>query len=431
MSRMQKQNVLSIALFLSCGVGAMAQTPAAPAPAKTVPGSSAEKSGQTPKTGSDAGADAVNTKAHAPYRLAGDDVIGVSVVNFPELSKPQIAVLADGMISVPVIPSFSVLGMTTSEVEKALTDKWSKFVINPSVSVSLVQKRKDSVLLYGYVIHPGATEYRPAMRLLEALGQAGGALVNGDLAHVTLTRKSGEKRVLDLSHPDKKQGTEVDIALQVDDVIYVPLRHDVVSVTGEVRTPGEVEFKDDMTVQEAITAAGGYTSETADLSKALLQHNGKDQPLDLEALYRRGDTQYDRKLAPGDRLFIPEIKDRTYVFGSVNRPGFYKYKPGDTILDALNYAGGNTPEGDMGKVRLLHVSADKKSAKMDTFNMTKFFNPDKQGNVDLKSNATLHAGDVLYVPARKKKFGMNDLWGALTGVNLVSGLGRIMQGRFY
>src|SRR5579871_826659 len=71
--------------------------------------------------------------APAPYVLAGDDVISVSVVNFPNLSQPQITIPPDGKLSVQLLEPFSVLGKTTGEVAQMLAEKWQKYVIKPSV----------------------------------------------------------------------------------------------------------------------------------------------------------------------------------------------------------------------------------------------------------------------------------------------------------
>jgi polysaccharide biosynthesis/export protein len=380
----------------------------------TLPTHADDKSGQT--------AAETSPTSPAPYVLAGDDVICINVVNFPNLSQPLVPIPPDGKLSVQLLESFSVLGKTTGEVAQMLTDKWQRYVIKPSVSVTLVQKRRDSVLVYGLVARPGTADFKPPMRLLEAIAQVGGPLTTADLIHVAITHKNGTKLTLDLSHPETRGGTANDVMLEVGDVVYIPERHTEVSVVGEVLRPGPVDYRDDLTVEDAVVAAGGIKDMTADLAGATLTHDGKETKLDLDALYRHADGRYNVKLAPGDRLLIPEVHNRTYVIGAVARPGFYNFKPGDTVLDALNNTGGATTEANLTKINLVHVAPDKKSAKVTDINLEKFL---KKG--DMKANVALTAGDVLFVPEKRKSTTSSDLWGALSGFNIVSGIVNLVR----
>src|SRR5262249_11271365 len=154
------------------------------------------------------------------------------------------------------------------------------------------------------------------------------------------TRKSGEKQTLNLSRPETRGGTDVDIQLQAGDVIYVPERRTQITVVGEVNKAGSFDYKDDMTVMDAIGLAGGVRPETADYNAATLIHDGKESKLDLDALLRKGDLAQNIRLVAGDRIMVPEFKNRTYTFGAVAKSGYYPFKEGDRVMDALNASGG-------------------------------------------------------------------------------------------
>ncbi|HZO90240.1 MAG TPA: SLBB domain-containing protein [Chthonomonadaceae bacterium] len=366
------------------------------------------------------GADPPAKTAPAPYVLAPEDGLSISVINVPSLSA-QVVVPPDGKISVPLLEPFSVLGMTIDEVKQTLTEKWRKYVVNPAVTVSLTQKRKDSILFYGFVARVGTLEFRPGVRLLAALAEVGGAQPQGDLSHVTLTRRSGEKRTLDLSHPETKGGTDADIPLEAGDVVYVPERRTQVTVLGEVSRPSSIDYKEEMTVLDALTAVGSL-KETADRAAATLTRNGKVLPLNLEALLTRGDMRANLKLQAGDTLLVPEIHNRMYVFGAVTRPGYYVFKPGDRILDALN-ASGPTREADLARVNILHMDREKNTTRVEQVNLEKFL---KKG--DLKYNLALGPGDVVFIPDKRRGFQLQDLFGLLTGINLIDGVARLFSG---
>src|SRR5689334_18335429 len=76
------------------------------------------------------------------YRLAAEDVIAINVINFTNLTLPSVVIPPDGRISVPLLDPLQVTGLTVDELRDLLIQKWRKYVINPSVTVSLSQKRR-------------------------------------------------------------------------------------------------------------------------------------------------------------------------------------------------------------------------------------------------------------------------------------------------
>lgn len=369
----------------------------------------------------------VEKTSPVPYLLAADDVIDISVINFSNLSS-RMVIPPDGMITVPLLEPIPVTGKTTTELAKLLTEKWRKYVVNPSVTVSLTQKRKQSVLFYGYVGRVGTLEYRPGLRIIEALAESGGAAVNGDLRKVTLTRQSGEKRVLDLHHPETKRGTEMDVELASGDVIYVPEYRTQITILGEVGAPGSIEYKENMTILDLLRAANNVKSETADLAAATLLRDGEEIKVDLDALLLRGDLSKNIILAAGDRLLVPEIKNRTYVLGAVRAPGYYQYKAGDRVLDALKASGGTTQEANMSKITVVRMNkAKEKDGKAPLL----VADIEKMKKGDLSGNILLEPGDMLFVPNRKRGFSLQDMVGFTFGVQGISGIFQLLSGRLF
>ena len=366
-------------------------------------------------------APAAPVSATGPYLLAADDVLSIRVVNFPDLTQPNVVVTPDGTISLPLLPPVVVTGKTTAELARELSHAWDEYVVHPSVSVTLVSKRRQDVLMYGFVGRAGTLDYRPGMHILEALAEMGGALPTGELSTVTITHTSGLSQTLDLSHPETKGDTPQNIVLQSGDVIYVPERRTQFSVVGEVNRPGSFDYKDDMTVLDALTQVGGV-KDTADLANATLVHDGKERPLNLDALLQHGDLSINTKLAAGDRILVPEIHNRTYVFGAVGRPGYYTFKPGDRVLDALNSSVPNQ-DADYGRINVIHVDKEKNTAVVQTVDIYKFL---RSG--DMKPNVPLKAGDVLYVPDKRHKFQIGDVFNTLTSLSVVANTTRLLTG---
>lgn len=357
--------------------------------------------------------------AGAGYRLGTGDIISIQVINFSELSVPQITVPPDGKITVPLLGSLSVAGKTTDQVAQTLTKKWSDYVADPAVTVTLAQKRKESVHIYGFVTHALTVEYQSDLHLMQALAQAGGAADNGDLSQVTVTHKGGGKQTVDLSNPQAAGGTDQDLALAPDDVIYVPERHVQISVLGEVVKPGSYDYKDKMNVLEALKDADNVNPETADLSNATLLHDGKESRLDLNALLHLGQTAGNIALAPGDRIFVPTLHNRVYVDGAVGRAGYYAFKPGNRLADAISGSGGTLAGiSDLKNVSVIHQNKRGNTATAQTVDFGRFL---QKG--DMTANIPLAPDDAIYIPIKGKKVGFGEVLQSLIGVGaLASGV---------
>lgn len=99
-----------------------------------------------------------------------------------------------------------------------------------------------------------------------------------------------------------------------------------------------------LTLSQAI-GRGRINVEQADLAGFVLTRDGRDYPLDLDALNRDGKLAQDIYLKPGDRLFLP-FNDRkeVYVVGEVLRPQALNFKTTDmTLTQALGRTGGLNP----------------------------------------------------------------------------------------
>jgi len=352
------------------------------------------------------------------YTLMPQDRVSVVVVNFPELSA-QVTVTPDGSVELPLLNTVHVGGKTLSEVTADMRTRYKKYLVDPSVSISLIEEHKQIVSVTGFVQRPGLAEFKPGMRVLEAIAQAGGVAPTADSTRVSLTKHAGGKLTLDLDHPDKQAGTDADAVLDEGDVIYVPEQKSEVSVVGEVKAPGSVPYKNELKVLDALAVTGGVLDD-ADLKNSKITHDGVEQPLDLNALLRNGDMTYNVTLSKGDRILIP-LAVRTYVFGAVQRPGFYTLKEGDRVLDAINGCGGTSPDASLKNIRLVRIAKDKNSAVATQLNLEDYF---KKGQI--QANSLLQPGDAVFVSQKQQKDSSGGLWGILNGMNILNAGARIL-----
>src|SRR5262249_27499430 len=82
---------------------------------------------------------------------------------------------------------------------------------------------------------------------------------------------------------------------------------------------------------------------------------------------RRGASVANLPLRNGDTVFVPRAES-VYVLGMVNTPGAYTLEPGLTVLRAISLAGGTTPLGSTGRIRIIRIVDGQKreiKAKLD------------------------------------------------------------------
>ncbi len=109
----------------------------------------------------------------APFRVGSGDLLNISVWQERELS-PTVTVRPDGKISMPLIGEIAVTGLTPVDVENLLRERLAAIVINPKVTVTVVEIHSRMVYITGEVSRPGAYPLNSPLNVLQLIAQAGG-----------------------------------------------------------------------------------------------------------------------------------------------------------------------------------------------------------------------------------------------------------------
>jgi polysaccharide export outer membrane protein len=151
---------------------------------------------QDPTAGDDSAAAAVEN-----YDIGIEDVLRVVVWNEPDLTV-DVAVRPDGKITLPLIDDVDVKGHSPLEVRDMITERLSRFIREPSVTVIVAEINSFRVFILGEVNTPGMLTFRRPTRLLQALASAGGLTQYSKKEALLLRDQYGvEKRVqINLKH---------------------------------------------------------------------------------------------------------------------------------------------------------------------------------------------------------------------------------------
>jgi len=116
--------------------------------------------------------------APSGYQLSANDQIAVEVFGEDEL-RTSARVNTDGNVSLPLLGSVRLAGLTLSQATARLTELYGRdYLVNPRLNVTLVAYAKRRFTVLGQVNRPGSydmPEGSPGgIGLLEAIAMAGG-----------------------------------------------------------------------------------------------------------------------------------------------------------------------------------------------------------------------------------------------------------------
>jgi polysaccharide biosynthesis/export protein len=132
----------------------------------------------------------------ASYRIGPDDLLDISVFDAPDLAR-TVRVSAGGEISMPLLGTVAVAGLTSQELEASLADQLrAHYMTDPQVSVFVKEMQSHGVSVFGAVMKPGVYQIRGAKSLIEVLAMAEGLADTrrGDRAVRCNGRSSGSVR---------------------------------------------------------------------------------------------------------------------------------------------------------------------------------------------------------------------------------------------
>lgn len=112
-----------------------------------------------------------------------------------------------------------------------------------------------------------------------------------------------------------------------------------VNVFGETKRNGSFTISAVNTAFNAIIAGGGL-KESASIRQIKLLRNGSEQIIDVYRFLLDPASENDFFLENNDIIFVPIAGDIVQIEGAIARPMRYELLPGETVADALFYAGG-------------------------------------------------------------------------------------------
>ena len=234
--------------------------------------------------------------------LGVGDSIRVTVFQNPDLTT-ETRISEKGTIVFPMIGEVSLSGQTPAGAANTIADrlKRGRFILNPQVSVQVMQVRSRQVSVLGHVVKPGRYALDDtSSKLTDVLALAGGVGPLGDdNVSVVLTRNGRQSRLeVDVARMYRTGDLSSNIELQNGDTIFVQ-QAPVFYIYGEVQKAGAYRLQPNMSVMHALSRGGGLTPRGTERGLKLHRRlpDGSVQKLDAKLT----DT-----LQPDDVIYVRE-----------------------------------------------------------------------------------------------------------------------------
>jgi len=239
--------------------------------------------------------------------IGNGDLLEIRVFGSPELDN-QVRVGSTGEISLPLIGSVSVSGLTPENAQILIHNRLVQgdFYKDPHVSVFVKEYASGGAYVLGEVQKPGFYPLLNVRRLFEALSIAGGTTPAAGRVVTITNPKRPERAVTVTLSNDLNKSAQENLEILPGDTIMVS-KAGVVYVVGDVRLPtGVVMDHGGLTVLQAIAMAQG-TNSTAALDHAKLIRRTAQGPQETPISLKKILTAQapDLSLQPDDIVFVP------------------------------------------------------------------------------------------------------------------------------
>jgi len=314
----------------------------------------------------------------ANYRLGPGDNLVLILTGDVEAAY-ELPVTREGFIVIPQVGQMNVANLTLGELETVLFSRLGNVYsgvrrgagATTRFSISVASLRTNQVFVLGDVQQPGSYMVSSAGTAISALYAAGGPTANGTMRNILIRRGDDLVGSFDLYDYLLRGDASKDARLQTGDIIFVPPRGLRVRVVGEVIRPATYELKERETLADLVRAAGGFQPE-ASRRRVQIQRivppeqrtaDGRDRvTIDIESDQGSNGAALAVPLQAGDvvRVFAvaERVRNTVVVEGNVWSPGPQGLRPGMTIADAIQLAGGPKPDVYVGQVLVDRVRAD-------------------------------------------------------------------------
>ena len=177
----------------------------------------------------------VSAQEVTDYIMCPGDVLQVVVYGHEDLStmagntqNSPYVVRPDGRVSFPLIGDVETTGKTVTQFREEITSRFSKYIIEPQITVNVVKLGTTRVYVLGEIKRPGLYELEKSHRVIDALAKAEGFTEKSAKKNIFLVRAgSTEVEKLNVNDFLTKADQKANLVLNEGDCLYLTSNHKV------------------------------------------------------------------------------------------------------------------------------------------------------------------------------------------------------------
>ena len=269
----------------------------------------------------------------------------------------------------------------------------------------ILDRFENKLEIKGAVYRPGIYQFGGNLNTVKLLiEKADGVMADAFLGRAVLHRQREDltREIIQVDIKAILNGTKPDIALQRNDVLYIPSIHDLqdmgnVEVFGEVARPGKYIFADNMTLEDLIIQAGGLLESAStvkvDVSRRIKDNKSTEISSTIGEMYSFAlkdgfviDGEAGFTLKPYDQVYVrrspgyqPQVN--VTVEGEILYNGTYSLtNKSERLTDLVKKAGGATPYAYVKGSKLMRKANEEEMKRMA--DVLKIMQREMGGNTD-------------------------------------------------
>ncbi|MDD4374299.1 MAG: SLBB domain-containing protein [Bacteroidales bacterium] len=333
------------------------------------------------------------------YMLGPGDKVNIALFGSQETIE-EFEINPNGKINFPFAGVIQIAGLTVEQAEarlKAVLAERGYSSINEGetrLNLSILEYRTIPITVIG-ARQSGNYTLPSVASAFHALFTAGGPHRRGSFRSIEVIRRGRIIQTIDLYKFLVYGDRSMDVVLEENDVINIPVYDRMVRVRGEVKRPGFFELLEGESMHTLLTYTGGFTP-IAYKENVYVQQIGENEFLSKDLNANEFEAYFP---GSGDVITVgsiaSEYQQRVSINGAVKRPGKYGWHE-DLLLSALvERAGGFTESALMTRAILYRSPRDNSSHYL------RFVPEDLLAG---KENFRLMDGDSVVIGDRREMF---------------------------
>ncbi len=282
-----------------------------------------------------------NVPVDSDYILGPGDKLLVNLYGTTN-KKVESFISREGIFFLPSLGPISLIGLNFGDASDLIKERVRNEMIGTNASITLREVRSINIYMLGEVYQPGKFTMSGLSSVSNALIVSGGVNETGSLRNISIKRNNKTIATYDFYQFLLKGSLENDVKLIDGDVVFVPFIENTARVGGAFKRPDNYEILTNETVLDAIEFAGGFKQDVPKDAKIELSYF--DQENGTRIYKSLSKDQLDFKISGQSSINVSSKSgykvETIKLSGEFVNPGDYAIRPGDTVLDIINRAGG-------------------------------------------------------------------------------------------